>query len=103
MRQTLISIAVLTALSLPGLASAEVGSFNTENTAHPLGIALPGHEPALGSAYYVITLSDPVKKPQPGKAGGAGVAAPRDAASGQATGIQSPRDPASGLPTGKRR
>ena len=99
MRQTLLSIAVLSALSLPGIASAEVGPFDTENRAHPLGIAPPGHEPVLGDSYYRIEWTE-VRKPQPGPA--RGVAAPRDAASGLPTGVRTPRDSASGLPTGKR-
>lgn len=101
MRKTLLSIAILSALSLSGVATAEVGPFDTENRAHPLGIAPPGHAPVLGDSYYKIEW-DYVKKPQPGRAGGAGVQSPRDAASGLPTGVNSRREPASGLPTGKR-
>jgi hypothetical protein len=75
-RQTLISIAVLTALSLPGLASAEVGPFNTENR-----VGQPHQK-----GYY--TKVEWVKNPQSPRGTGAGVV--------------SPRDPASGLPTGRR-
>ena len=99
MPKTLLSIAILSALSLPGVATAEVGPFDTENRAHPLGIAPPGHAPVLGDSYYKIEWVE-FKKPQPGRAGGAGVQSPRDAASGQATGIRSPRDPAPRTSTG---
>lgn len=71
MRLTLISVAILSALSLPGLAGAQTNPVDVENKVNP-----------------------------PSAAPKSGIVSPRDAASGQATGIQSPRDAASGLPTG---
>lgn len=45
MRQTLLSIAILSALSLPGLATAEVGPFDTENRVNPPGFTPKGTSP----------------------------------------------------------
>lgn len=87
MRQTLISIAILSALSLPGIASAQAPAVDTDSR-----INQPGAAPKGG-----------VAAPRDAASGQAtGIQSPRDAASGLPTGIQSPRDPASGLPTGKR-
>ena len=88
MRQTLLSIAILTALSLPGLAGAQTAvPVDIENKINP-----PGGAPKAG-----------IVSPRDVSSGQAtGIQSPRDAASGLPSGIQSPRDPASGLPTGKR-
>ena len=82
MRQTLISIAILSALALPGFAGAQTPPVDTESRINKPGAPKSERDAASGLA--------------------TGVQAPRDAASGLPTGIQSPRDPASGLPTGKR-
>lgn len=79
MRQTLISIAILSALSLPGLASAEVGPFDTENRVNP-----PGTTPKGFTYQKIETVKDPKAGP------------------GKTQGVVSPRDSASGLPTGRR-
>ena len=78
MRQTLVSFAILSALSLPGIASAEVGPFDTENRVNPPGAAPKAGAPALKG--FVFHNIDWVKTPR----------------------IQSPRDSASGLSTGRR-
>jgi hypothetical protein len=90
MRQTLISAAILSALSLPGIASAEVGPFNTESRVNP-----PGATPKGRSLYD--WHEDFVVKPRAG--------APRTSSGDQPElqrRQQSPRDSASGPPTGRR-
>ena len=88
MRQTLLAIAILSALSLPGLASAQTTApIDIENKVNP-----PGGAPKAG-----------IVSPRDAASGQAtGIQSPRDAASGLPSGIVSPRDAASGLPTGKR-
>lgn len=87
MRQTLLSVVILSALSLPGLASAQTTPIDIENKVKP-----PGGAPKTG-----------IVSPRDAASGlPTGVVSPRDAASGLPTGINSPRDPASGLPTGRR-
>lgn len=83
MRQTLLSIAILSALSLPGLAAAEVGPFDTENRVKP-----PGGAPKAGSG-----LSGPTGQPK-------GVI--EELKLPTLDGVRSPRSSADGLPTGRR-
>jgi len=45
MRQTLICIAVLSALSLPGLASAEIPHIDTDSRVNPPGVTAKGTGP----------------------------------------------------------
>jgi hypothetical protein len=87
MRQTLLSIAIISALSLAGLASAQTAPVDIENKVNP-----PGDAPKAG----IVSPRDVAS----GQA--TGIQSPRDSASGLPTGVKSPRDSASGLPTGKR-
>lgn len=100
MRQTLLSIAILSALSLPGLASAEVGPFDTENRVRQPGAAPNGEQPKgriiteVGfPALDGVRDKAPTSQKAPTSSGDQPELQRR---------LQSPRDPASGLPTGKR-